>query len=693
MGCGTSRNVLGEQTWAADSSALAYPDIIVMRGMPLPLTWFNGGYEKLPEQICGKPVYRRDGEIATRFCDNPSLAPSASGMIAVTIFWAESLHKWVCCRDGDTRPAAGHTGKTMQKSMNPTPTPVGNWTGGCAVGAIKQAPTNLSYDPTSRDNASSPQVTRRPRTPVDAGMPIKISPVAEFKPGYPGPIFSAKDLPEGLFLDQTTGVVTGMLTSAGEYSVTLRATNNKGQCSFQLELSVVHKPPGAVKYEGLSCAKTGTVHSIFVANKKMTPALPTCTGANLTFTVDPELPAGLSLDSRSGEISGRPTTVTPKTNFCVLATNIAGATSVTISLSVALKWMEMASPLDFSADQVQLWLQDVEGVGSKDREEFVGVTGHVLFSEPYVATVIKSRSALRSDFNLSKPALEALVVGINEFQTAAPPEASAAAVEEDPVAAARKRDHADLFLKLSAAAAESGLDVKEAIHCEEVQHQSKFDQPRMLVYGLAEHSTLGLAGYMCCSSAHLHAQLALGVQAIVDEVKDRSTLDQVHRRLATLEAEVQEAMTARDMSRVVTKGKQVEEMSKAAKELEVEMDSTQDCLEYLLYAQAGSSHKLFQNNWKMDCDPESKTVLASRLVDDGDGGQRGMMLRDFHAHPTSVMCNLSLEEVLAARLYTTKAFMRINKPLRDVTRKENSEPVLSLRKQCVCMQKSFVFLM
>ena len=50
MGCGTSRDVLGERTWTVqepeDGADVDYPEIVVMRGMPLPLTWFNGGYER-----------------------------------------------------------------------------------------------------------------------------------------------------------------------------------------------------------------------------------------------------------------------------------------------------------------------------------------------------------------------------------------------------------------------------------------------------------------------------------------------------------------------------------------------------------------------------------------------------------------------------------------------------------------------
>jgi len=42
-------------------------------------------------------------------------------------------------------------------------------------------------------------------------------------------IFSAENMPEGLILDHSTGIITGMIRIAGEYNVTLIAKNEKGE--------------------------------------------------------------------------------------------------------------------------------------------------------------------------------------------------------------------------------------------------------------------------------------------------------------------------------------------------------------------------------------------------------------------------------------------------------------------------------
>src|SRR5262249_60075819 len=52
---------------------------------------------------------------------------------------------------------------------------------------------------------------------------------------------------------------------------------------------------------------------------------PTITGSLTSFTVSPALPAGLTLDSGKGSISGTPTTVTATANYTVSASGSGGA--------------------------------------------------------------------------------------------------------------------------------------------------------------------------------------------------------------------------------------------------------------------------------------------------------------------------------------------------------------------------------
>ena len=80
-----------------------------------------------------------------------------------------------------------------------------------------------------------------------------------------------------------------------------------------------------------------------------------------------------------------------------------------------------------------------------------------------------------------------------------------------------------------------------------------------------------------------------------------------------------------------------------------------------------SSEKRFQGGLMRDRD-RFGNVLASRQVDDGKGGRRGMRLEDFLRAPSAILAGLSLADVASVRIYSTAAFRSINNPLRDMDR-------------------------
>jgi hypothetical protein len=61
---------------------------------------------------------------------------------------------------------------------------------------------------------------------------------------------------------------------------------------------------------------------------------PTVTGTVSTYTVGTSLPTGLTLNSTTGVISGTPTVVAQSTAYSIIASNSAGSTSFTLTLSV-----------------------------------------------------------------------------------------------------------------------------------------------------------------------------------------------------------------------------------------------------------------------------------------------------------------------------------------------------------------------
>ena len=67
----------------------------------------------------------------------------------------------------------------------------------------------------------------------------------------------------------------------------------------------------------------------------MTTVTPTVSGGPVTsWTVSPSLPAGLSLDSSTGAISGTPTAVTSSATYTVTASTTGGSTTADVTIVV-----------------------------------------------------------------------------------------------------------------------------------------------------------------------------------------------------------------------------------------------------------------------------------------------------------------------------------------------------------------------
>jgi hypothetical protein len=82
-----------------------------------------------------------------------------------------------------------------------------------------------------------------PRPRINGARVIGVRPGSPFifrvpATGRPPLIFSARDLPAGLTLDTATGLITGSVMSAGDYAVTLVATNALGRAERMLTIRV-----------------------------------------------------------------------------------------------------------------------------------------------------------------------------------------------------------------------------------------------------------------------------------------------------------------------------------------------------------------------------------------------------------------------------------------------------------------------
>lgn len=109
-------------------------------------------------------------------------------------------------------------------------------------------------------------------------------------------------------------------------------------------------PPAAVAApSGLSYSSSSST-PVFAVSKPITALTPTVTGTVTSYSVSPALPAGLTLNSTTGVISGTPTAGIAATTYTVTASNSGGSTSTTISFSV----IDAAPSIGYGSTELKL---------------------------------------------------------------------------------------------------------------------------------------------------------------------------------------------------------------------------------------------------------------------------------------------------------------------------------------------------
>ncbi len=143
--------------------------------------------------------------------------------------------------------------------------------------------------------------------------------------------YSATGLPAGLSINSSSGLISGTPTTANTYSVTVKATdttNASGSASFTWTISPATGNTVTVTNPGNQTGTVGTAVSLQIH------ATDSASGQTLTYSAT-GLPAGLSINSSSGLISGTPTTantysVTVKATD---TTNASGSASFTWTIN------------------------------------------------------------------------------------------------------------------------------------------------------------------------------------------------------------------------------------------------------------------------------------------------------------------------------------------------------------------------
>jgi hypothetical protein len=108
-----------------------------------------------------------------------------------------------------------------------------------------------------------------------------------------------------------------------------------------------------------------------VVGTTITNMVPTVTGTVTNYSVSPPLPAGLSIDSTTGVISGSPTAVATSASYTVTASNAGGSTTANVTISVTSAYEEWAVSYSLTgADALPTADPDKDGLNNNNEYAF-----------------------------------------------------------------------------------------------------------------------------------------------------------------------------------------------------------------------------------------------------------------------------------------------------------------------------------
>eukprot|EP00419_Tripos_fusus_P029980 CAMPEP_0172726966 /NCGR_PEP_ID=MMETSP1074-20121228/91407_1 /TAXON_ID=2916 /ORGANISM="Ceratium fusus, Strain PA161109" /LENGTH=1140 /DNA_ID=CAMNT_0013554071 /DNA_START=72 /DNA_END=3494 /DNA_ORIENTATION=+ len=154
-------------------------------------------------------------------------------------------------------------------------------------------------------------------------QPMKLLPLVE---GHASEWSVSPELPTGINLDMFIGIISGVPAEPsvqGSWAVSAR--NAAGESSFVLSFSVQQAAPTNLAYPCL-CQDYGLGRPILLQ--------PSLDGEVDAYSVEPELPRGVSLDPATGVLSGTPCVVTASDTYWVTAKNTTGVASVSLTFCV-----------------------------------------------------------------------------------------------------------------------------------------------------------------------------------------------------------------------------------------------------------------------------------------------------------------------------------------------------------------------
>jgi hypothetical protein len=181
----------------------------------------------------------------------------------------------------------------------------------------------------STDSIPQPIISY-PESSYTVTQGIEISPIIPVNTGSAAADWevTSGNLPEGLSLSPVDGSITGTPTNiGGPSSVTIGAANSGGTDYATISISVIDIMP-EISYPENPITLTNNV--------ALTGINPVNNGGTATSwnVISGNLPAGLSLNSSSGEIIGIPTQLVASSSITIRATNSGGSSTTSIQISV-----------------------------------------------------------------------------------------------------------------------------------------------------------------------------------------------------------------------------------------------------------------------------------------------------------------------------------------------------------------------
>lgn len=152
--------------------------------------------------------------------------------------------------------------------------------------------------------------------------------IASWEGGPPTSFAVEPPLPEGLFVDNNTGILQGVPQEVAEkITYTITASNQGGSTAATVVFTVVDVPPTAFSYVDID--------AVYFISREIEPNVPIIqAGALQGFSYDKFLPNGLILDKDTGIISGTPRARVDRSRYTITTANSGGKISASIYITV-----------------------------------------------------------------------------------------------------------------------------------------------------------------------------------------------------------------------------------------------------------------------------------------------------------------------------------------------------------------------